>query len=114
MYRFMRHRLPLYLGICPPLLAGLLACGRTVTRPVSSVGSALQPTDSLITIFLLERDRPVQMQRLGVVSIVPPDPSPYRMDNSVKQQLRQDCERLGTNGAYRINDGPYSLLVNWF
>jgi hypothetical protein len=85
------------------------ACVTSKIKPLAEVGSSLQ-TDSLsVRIFLLERDIPKDIEQLGVVSLSTLDQRPsLNTDQQVKRQLQTDCQRLGANGAYRINDGTYS------
>lgn len=60
------------------------------------------------TIFLLERDIPATIHKLGIVNIsigVGGD-----VDQSVKRELKLRCQQLKANGAYRINDGFYPTI----
>lgn len=61
--------------------------------------------DSSFTVFLLERDIPLNIERLGVVTIV--NGSVTNVDKGVKEELRRKCQALGANGAYRTLDGFY-------
>jgi hypothetical protein len=103
------------LKTCLPLLGlsllALAACVRTRTQ---SFDETMQTLDSAgVTVFLLERDLPASIERLGVVRLT--YPSAYaglNKDVAVKRQLITACQRLGANGAYRTNDGfypPYSV-----
>ena len=86
----------------------LSSCVTSKIKPLAQVGSGLQ-TDSLsVKIFLLEREIPQDIDQLGVVSLsVINNRLGLNIDQQVKQQLQKDCQRLGANGAYRINDGTY-------
>ena len=44
---------------------------------------------------------------MGVVAISIESRASLTIDEQVKQQLQKDCQRVGANGAYRINDGTY-------
>lgn len=67
--------------------------------------NTLVKDDSSLTVFLLERDIPLDIERLGVVTIV--NGSVTNVDKGVKQELRKKCQALGANGAYRTLDGFY-------
>ncbi|WP_052731129.1 hypothetical protein [Spirosoma radiotolerans] len=60
--------------------------------------------DTNLTIFLLERDIPTAIKRLGVVTI---SVGTATTDKMVKERLKLKCQELGANGAYRISDGFY-------
>jgi len=78
---------------------------------MAQVGSTIQ-TDSLsVKIFLLEREIPQDIEQLGVVSLSINSRPGLNIDQQIKQQLRNDCQQLGANGAYRINDGTYYPMV---
>lgn len=88
------------------LLAGasicLSSCVTSKIKPLVQVGSGLQ-TDSLsVKIFLLEREIPQDIEQLGVVSLSINSRPGLNIDQQVKQQLKDDCQRLGANGAYRL------------
>lgn len=95
------------------LRLALLLLSWTLTRCVTTqVTSAANSTindipstsDTTLTIFLLERDIPLEIKRLGVVTI-PIGAS--TIDKVVKEKLKLKCRELGANGAYRISDGFY-------
>lgn len=89
----------------------LSACVTSKIKPLEQVGSGPQ-TDSLsVKIFLLEREIPQDIEQLGVVSLSVNSRSGLNIDQQVKQQLKNDCQRLGANGAYRINDGTYHPTI---
>ncbi|WP_461073986.1 hypothetical protein [Spirosoma horti] len=89
----------------------LSSCVTSKIKPLAQVGSGLQ-TDSLsVKIFLLEREIPQDIEQLGVVSLSINSRPGLNIDQQVKQQLKDDCQRLGANGAYRINDGTYYPMV---
>jgi len=97
------------------LLAGaiicLFSCVTSKIKPLAQVDGGLQ-TDSLsVKIFLLEREIPQDIEQLGVVSLSVNSRPGLNVDQQVKQQLKNDCQRLGANGAYRINDGTYYPMV---
>ena len=83
----------------------------STVRPLTATATTVQLDGSPVNIFLLERDLPKDIERLGIVSILPTSQVAIGLDNQVKQQLKEDCKRLGANGAYRISDGTYSSLV---
>ncbi len=85
----------------------LWSCITSKTKPLTQVGSSPQTDSSSVRVFLLERDIPQDIQQLGVVSLSVNIRPGLNIDQQVKQQLRNDCLRLGANGAYRINDGTY-------
>ena len=61
-------------------------------------------SDTTLTVFLLERDIPTEIKRLGVVTIYI---GASTIDKTVKRQLKLKCQEFGANGAYRITDGFY-------
>lgn len=80
-----------------------------VTTQVTSTDNSTATTisarsDTTLTIFLLERDIPMEIKRLGVVNIAV---GTGAVDKSVKEKLKQKCQELGANGAYLISDGFY-------
>ena len=86
----------------------LHGCVTSKIKPLAGVGSDVQTDSSSVRIFLLERDIPQDIERLGVVSLSTLNQRPgLNIDQQVKRQLQTDCQRLGANGAYRINDGTY-------
>ena len=97
------------------LLAGvsicLSSCITSKIRPLAQVGSSLQADSSSVRIFLLEREIPQDIEQLGVVSLAINSRPGLNIDQQVKQQLKNDCQQLGANGAYRINDGTYYPMV---
>ncbi|WP_425290898.1 hypothetical protein [Spirosoma linguale] len=74
----------------------------TQTKSDKSLGNPTFP----VTIFLLERDIPSVINRLGVVRIVA-DRNYLNVDSTVKQELQRRCKELGANGAYRLSEGYY-------
>lgn len=92
----------------------LAACVTSRVKPVAQVQSNQASDGSDVKIFLLERDIPTDIEQLGVVTIGINSRAGLNIDELVKKQLRSDCQRLGANGAYRINDGTYyPLVVNY-
>jgi hypothetical protein len=90
------------------------ACVTSRIKPVAQGQSSQMPDSSDVKIFLLERDIPSDIEQLGVVTIRIESGVGLRIDEVVKQQLRDDCQKLGANGAYRINDGTYyPVVVNY-
>jgi hypothetical protein len=90
---------------------GLLSC--TTSRVVPAESSVIMasgiPTEKVtypVTVFLLERDIPPVIKRLGVVLISTTDHG-VGVDRVVKRALQKKCQELGANGAYRLNEGYY-------
>ena len=94
---------------------GLLSC--TTSRVVPTENSPIngqtksadlpgKPSDP-ITVFLLERDIPPLIKRLGVVLISTTTHSVY-VDRVVKRELQKKCQEVGANGAYRLSEGYYT------
>ncbi|XAZ82153.1 hypothetical protein A6C57_27885 (plasmid) [Fibrella sp. ES10-3-2-2] len=91
-----------------PLLFVMVGCApfpqyRPITPPVSTMA----PTDSAgVTIFLLERDLPATMDRLGTITI-----HTYGSIFSIHQKVEDELQKIGrqknANGAYRIGHGTY-------
>jgi hypothetical protein len=91
----------------------LISCLTSKIKPIHQNGISMADTSG-VTVFLLERDIPQDIERLGVVSISVNSRPTLTIDEQVKQQLNKDCQRLGANGAYRVNDGTYyPLIVNY-
>jgi hypothetical protein len=96
------------------LAIGILGCttSRVVpaensTTMVSTKPSALAGKPSYpVTIFLLERDIPPVIKRLGVV-LISTTTRGVNVDRVVKRELQKRCEDLGANGAYRLSEGYY-------
>lgn len=90
------------------MLVSLLNARCTINRTTFIGNATINDTsdigDTTLTIFLLERDIPVEIRRLGVVTI---PVGAGAIDKSVKKQLRLKCSEIGANGAYRIADGFY-------
>ena len=91
--------------------ACLSACLTSRIRPIAPVNGDAQTGASSVKIFLLERDIPQNIEQLGTVSIAVNSRPTINIDEQVKQQLRKDCQKLGANGAYRVNDGTYYPLI---
>lgn len=93
------------------LLIGLINARCTINRTTFVDNATINDTsdtgDSTLTIFLLERDIPIEIRRLGIVTI-PVGAS--AVDQNVKKQLRLKCKEIGANGAYRIADGFYPSI----
>ncbi|MVM39219.1 hypothetical protein GO730_19450 [Spirosoma sp. HMF3257] len=89
----------------------LSSCITTRIKPLIPVGNELQGDTLSVKIFLLERDIPNDIDQLGVVSISVNSRPTLSIDAQVKRQLRKDCQQMGANGAYRINDGTYYPTV---
>ena len=87
----------------------MVSCVTSNTISVSEA-EAVNATDTAgVTIFLLERDIPLTIQKLGVVSI-PFQLTTFninRIDAIVKKRLNESCRKVGANEAYRINEGSY-------
>lgn len=96
------------------LIIALLFLGWTLTGCVTTqvtsadnstlLGNGQVEGDNNLTIFLLERDIPTTIKRLGVVTI---SVGTATTDKMVKERLKLKCQELGANGAYRISDGFY-------
>lgn len=87
------------------IIVGCITSQVTSTDNNTSTGTS-QTTDTTLTVFLLERDIPTEIKRLGVVTILT-DSAGFGADKKIKEQLKQKCQELGANGAYRIADGFY-------
>ncbi len=88
----------------------LTGCVTSQTIPIGQVENAVRtPDDSGVTVFLLEREIPQDIKKLGVVTlnIQTNTAANSSVDRDVKAQLHKACKELGANGAYRINDGTY-------
>jgi hypothetical protein len=85
----------------------LSACVTSKVNPITQVSSGSGADSSSVKIFLLERDIPQDIEQMGVVAISIDASLSLTTDEQVKQQLQKDCQRVGANGAYRINDGTY-------
>ncbi|AKD55440.1 hypothetical protein [Spirosoma radiotolerans] len=84
----------------------LARCATTQFTPTdsSTIGDGQVVSDTTLTIFLLERDIPADIKRLGVITI---SVGTAITDKMVKERLKLKCKELGANGAYRISDGFY-------
>ena len=60
-----------------------------------------------VKIFLLERDIPLNFERLGILKIV--ISSEMANFSNIEEKLRNECAKIGANGAYRINEGTIFL-----
>ncbi len=89
----------------------LSACVTSRVKPISQVSSGAGADASSVKVFLLERDIPQDIEQMGVVAISIDSRPSLRIDEQVKQQLQKDCQRVGANGAYRINDGTYYPMI---
>lgn len=91
-----------------PLLFLTLGCAsfpqyRPITPPVSTAAVS----DSVgVTIFLLERDLPATMDRLGTITIHTYG-SIFGINQKVEDELQKIGRQKGANGAYRIGHGTY-------
>ncbi len=98
------------------MITGMLAgaCVSSRIKPLTQSGNATVDSDTSLTVFLLERDIPQTIEKLGVVAIRIETRTDFVVDEQIKQRLRRDCQQLGANGAYRINDGTYyPNIVNY-
>lgn len=93
------------------LIIGLSSCVTSRIKPYTQVSATSKQDTSSVKIFLLERDIPQNIERLGVVSLTINSNAGMNMDKFIKDRLRKDCQRLGANGAYRTNDGTYIPFV---
>ncbi|MEZ0484142.1 hypothetical protein [Fibrella aquatica] len=106
-------RTPL-LCLLSTLTMSSVSCIRSVMMPAETVTLYTQSgsTDATgnsadsITIFLLERDIPPVIKRLGIINVAI-DPGKSRVDKTVKTELRKNGKKVGANGSYRINEGYY-------
>ena len=85
----------------------LTSCVVSKIKPINEVSSTNNPAILSPTVFLLERDIPQDIERLGIVTIALNSRATLNVDSYVKEQLAKDCQTLGANGAYRVNDGTY-------
>ncbi|GAB3270959.1 hypothetical protein GCM10027347_41960 [Larkinella harenae] len=103
------------ISVIPVLVfgVGLSSCVVSKFKPLSQV-SGVEADSSSVTVFLLERDIPQDIEKLGVVTIANIERATVNTDKHVKRQLQKDCQRLGANGAFRVNDGTYHpAIVNY-
>lgn len=95
-------------GIGLTLLGLISGCVSSQFQPLTQTASTQAPFDS-VTIFILERDLPSQIDRLGVVTF-----RTYRsgmgVHDQVKQQLQHEARQRGANGAFRLREGTYDRL----
>lgn len=102
----MKKILSIVLGLS--LLGLNTSCVSSQFHPLTQHASANASADS-VTIFILERDLPPQIDRLGVATF-----RTYRsgmgVHNQVKQQLQQEAHQRGANGAFRLREGTYDRL----
>lgn len=89
----------------------LSACITSQVKPISQVSNGSGVDATSVKVFLLERDIPPDIEPLGVVAISIDSAPSLTIDDQVKQQLQKDCQRVGANGAYRINDGTYYPMI---
>ncbi len=76
-------------------------------RPLTPLVRTAAPADSaFVTIFLLERDLPATMDRLGTVTIHTYG-SIFGIHQKVEDELQNVGRQKGANGAYRIGHGTY-------
>ena len=109
-------KLPLLKTVIALLLlsTSLTGCITSKVKPVTQAVNTALSENSGVKIFLLERDIPADIEQLGVVTISITRRHVLNIDEVVKQQLMKDCQRLGANGAYRVNDGTYfPTIVNY-
>ncbi|NID13573.1 hypothetical protein [Fibrivirga algicola] len=76
-------------------------------RPIERTPSAGTPADSTgVTVFLLERDLPSAMERIGTITIHTFG-SIYSVHQQVEDELQKTGRLKGANGAIRIQHGTY-------
>jgi hypothetical protein len=76
-------------------------------RPIQDTANSGASVDSaLVTIFLLERDLPTRMERIGTVTIHTFG-SIYSTHQRVEDELQKLGRQKGATGAYRIQHGTY-------
>ena len=91
----------------------MMSCATSNAVQVNDAGIAKTTDTPELTIFLLERDIPQTINRLGTVSI-PMKVNTLNLkqfDVNIKAKLRELCKEAGANGAYRINEGNYQTYV---
>ena len=66
----------------------------------------IEPSE--VKIFLLERDIPSSIERLGVLKINMTN-AMVRFD-AIEEKLRSECAKIGANGAFRLNEG--TIITN--
>jgi hypothetical protein len=96
------------------LMLGSMTVAGCVHSRVSLINQpnvGVQLPDSSVTVFLLERDIPADIERLGSVTIQYDIRSRFSTDSQVKAELDRQCQILKANGAYRTNDGTYSPVI---
>lgn len=77
---------------------------RPIQRPTS--GSAALGDSATVTVFLLERDLPPTMERIGTVTIHTFG-SIFKIHQQVENELQKLGAQKGANGACRIGHGTY-------
>lgn len=96
----------LWLTVIGLSLAGLISgCFTSQFRPITQTTSVKASADS-VTIFLLERDLPPMMERLGTVTI-----HAYGSTLGIHQKVEDEIQKVGrqkgANGAFRVAHGTY-------
>ncbi|WP_111630597.1 hypothetical protein [Larkinella arboricola] len=99
------HTGVLMIVIC--LVTGLIIA----TNPRPSHRKLTRAQRDSVSVFLLERDLPREFERRGVVAITPPALTPADLAQWVNQQLQEECQKRGANGAFRVNEGTYPPYV---
>ncbi|ADB42727.1 hypothetical protein [Spirosoma linguale] len=76
-------------------------------RPIqSTINSGASADSAVVTVFLLERDLPARMERIGTVTIHTFG-SLYSTHQRVEDELQKLGRQKGATGAYRIQHGTY-------
>ncbi len=100
-----------HLVLASALSVGFLSCVSSRIKPYAQENSTSAIDTSGVTIFLLERDIPQNIKKLGIVSMRINNNAGMNMDGYVKTQLKKDCQKLGANGAFRTHDGSYPPFI---
>jgi len=89
------------------ILWGTVGCIRSQFQPIQQAATLNASADSAaVTIFLLERDLPATMERIGTVTIHTFG-SIYSIHQRVEDELQKLGHEKGANGAYRVQHGTY-------
>ena len=100
------------------MLVLLSSCVRTQMIPFQSDGMQIEksypPIDdpASVKIFLLERDIPLKIEHIGRLKIN----SSQVLTNLLEEKVKNECAKVGANGAYRIQYGEsenfeYSIFL---
>ena len=91
------------------LLWATAGCVRSQFQPIQQATTMNAPADSAaVTVFLLERDLPTSMERLGTIAVRVNQTTP-NFHQILLGELQKVARQQGANGAYRLQHGTYEL-----